>query len=144
MQTNLKLYIIPALIFVFLFILVLILPFGNNKTSTTAKPTVFATPTLIPGSQDQTQNIPSHLITPKFTGVFDEELPQEVQSLSKEKQELRKITPLQLDGCLIDFDYEQDKFAVTVDEPKEENRTKCESWITATYPSLPLDRFLFQ
>lgn len=145
MKPEIKLYyVIPLVFLVILIVIVLLIP-GNKqpvkKTDNTGpQPTIpFPTQIII----DKTSPIPT--IASTFTGAIKEQnIPKEQVDLATQKKELRKKTPLKQDTFTVTFDFTTDKFIVTLNDPKDVNRTVFEAWLKTNYPGLPLDRFMFK
>jgi len=83
-------------------------------------------------------------ISPTSTGVFEEELPKEIQDLADQKQALKAKTPLTEINFIITFDYGEDKFIVQLQDPKPESQTKFKEWLQANFPAIPIDRFIIK
>lgn len=89
-----------------------------------------ATPTLIPPNP--------------FTGVQEEELPENVANLAIQKKDLRDKVPLDLSTFSIDFDYAEDKFVVVLDSPKDQSLKEFQDWRNTNYPAVTLDQFILK
>jgi len=128
----------------------------NNQTLSNPKPTYPPLPTTYQQSQTRLTPLPTSItpiidqsITPnltpiEFTGVKEEPIPQEMVDFSKQKISLMQKLPLKTTDFAIDFDYDNDKFVVSLNPPKEESKKKFEDWLKNSYPSIPKDLFLFQ
>lgn len=147
---NIKIYIGISLALIFLFILILILPFSKKispqKTDTSSSnqpfPTSVETSSSNP-SLDQTSITPI-VIPADFTGAAEEQLPKQALDLAVQKKDLRQKTPLDLPAFIIDFDYGEDKFIVTLKDPKDQSQKVFESWRISNYPGLSADQFLLK
>jgi len=129
-QPKIKLYIlISGIIVVFLVIFFSLSLIKRTNTTTNEVPTSEPTPTIEIGA---------------FTGGLYATLPPEVAQLTKQKQDLRSKVPLTLSTFSIDFDYGEDKFVVTLNEPKDQARTEFENWRNSNYPALPLGEFIMK
>lgn len=155
MIQNLKLYyIIPGIALILLIVILLIstrktpqnLPVPTNSPLPTriqievtqqANPSPEKQPT-----QKATNPLTPTLIPPTFTGAFeDQHIPQAETDLAVQKTELRKKTPLIQPGFTITFDYANDQFIVSLNEPKDANTQQFKDWLQANYSNIPLDRF---
>ena len=88
------------------------------------------TPTLIP-------------IAP-FTGVLDVTIPQSTIDLVQQEQSLRKKTPVEEMYFTITFDYSEDKFIVTLKEPKTISQEEFKKWKSVNYQLISENRFLIR
>ena len=145
-QQNIKVYLGISLALIILFILILVIPFSkkpiNNQPSTINN---FPTPTSIEtNSTGLTDSTDSTSVPADFTGVAEEELPKQVIDLAAQKKDLRQKTPLDLSTFIIDFDYGEDKFTVTLKDPKDVAKKDFESWRTQNYPLLGINQFLLK
>ena len=128
----------------------------TNQTPSNPTPTYPPMPTTYQQSQTRLTPLPissrpiiDQSITPdltpiEFTGVKEEPIPQEMVDFSKQKISLMQKLPLKTTDFAIDFDYDNDKFVVKLNPPKEESQKKFEDWLKNSYPSIPKDLFLFQ
>jgi hypothetical protein len=152
---NSYLILIPFLFLFFLILMILTLALQNRKkTGEQAVPS--PTPTLsfptthpriktrLTPSPTISSTITPTPISPTFTGVKEEPIPQEMVDFSKQKLSLMQKLPLKTTDFAIDFDYDNDKFVVKLNPPKEESQKKFEDWLKNSYPSIPKDLFLFQ
>jgi len=140
---NLKLYIGISAGLLLVFIILVVFPFGK-KSINNQSPIInnFPTPTTVEISNQSAiePTIPSS----DFTGVAEEELPQSVIDASLQKQDLRSRVPFNTGLFSIDFDYGEDKFTVTLAEPKEDNRNQFEEWRKNNYPTLNINEFILK
>jgi len=150
-NSNIKVYLGISFALIILFILILVIPFSNKKISPqkTTTPSLnqpFPTSVEInPTNQPQITNDQSpHTISADFTGVAEEELPKQIIDLAAQKKDLRQKTPLSLSTFTIDFDYGEDKFVVTLKDPKDQARREFENWKTSNYPGLGSEQFNFR
>jgi len=152
---NSYLIFIPVL-FLFFIILMVFTLFLQNRKKTVGKiipspnPTLFF-PTTHQGAKTRltpkptlTTNIIPTTILPTFTGVEEEKIPQEIVDFSQQKLNLIQRLPLKTTNFSIDFDYENDKFIVKLNPPKEESQKKFEDWLKNNYFSTFKDLFIFQ
>jgi len=128
----------------------------TNQTPSNPTPTYPPVPTTYQQSQTRLTLLPTSItpiidqsITPnltpiEFTGVKEEPIPQEMVDFSEQKLSLMQKLPLKTNDFAIDFDYDNDKFVVKLNPPKEESQKKFEDWLKNSYPSIPKDLFLFQ
>jgi predicted PurR-regulated permease PerM len=163
MEHNKKRYLVIILSLLSLVIVLSILTLviqnskkTTNQTPSNPTPTYPPLPTTYQQSQTRLTPIPTSItpiidqsITPnltpiEFTGVKEEPIPQEMVDFSKQKLSLMQKLPLKTTDFAIDFDYDNDKFVVTLNPPKEESQKKFEDWLKNSYPSIPKDLFIFQ
>ena len=142
---NIKIYLIISGSLIVLFLVVTFVPFGKKTVN---KPSGnFPIPTTYeinpPPYLEPTVGIP-YIEPVEFTGVKDIELPPEVLERSNQKQDLRKQVPFNTGLFQIDFDYSEDKFIVTLTEPKVDNRTQFDNWKQNNYPTIPINQFNFR
>lgn len=141
---NIKVYIIVSAILILLFVIVSFFPFGGKRTGQGSTEN-FPTPTLVEGNQFPPSEGESKIIEAvDFTGAVEEEIPPEVYDAAFQKQELRNQTPFDTGLFQIDFDYGEDKFIVTLAEPKNDNRHQFNQWLSENYPGLNLSQFNFR
>ncbi len=139
-QPNIRIYIVLSGILAVILIVILIFPI-NRKTGTT-DPSNPPTPTTFDLSPGQTGTVPT-VATSEFTGVEEEVLPDEIVNQATQKQELRYKTPISLSTFSIDFSYVDDKFIITLNDPKDAALREFEEWKRNNYPSIPMDQFIF-
>lgn len=146
-KTNLRLYLVPAIIFLIIILVVLMIPFGNKKNSVQ---NVIPTSIPLPTGKKPTpliSKIPTNGPTPtlipfRFTGGdLTKDIPPDVKLFSQQKTDLRKKTPLEQPFGTISFDYENDKFILTLKEPKDQSQTAFETWLQQTYSAIPTSQF---
>ena len=129
---------------------------GNKNTN---KQNVVPTPTLLPNGKQlptsfqipasPTSANPINGLTPTliplhFTGGnLTQDLPTDVKLFSQQKTDLRRKAPLTLPFGTISFDYTNDKFILTLVEPKDQSQTSFNTWLQQTYPALTEDAFIF-
>ncbi len=145
-NSNIKVYLGISFALIVLFILILIIPLSKKTTNNNLQPTISIIPT--PTSVEinpLTINNPSPTSVPAdFTGVAEEELPPQVLDTSLQKKDLRQKVPLDLSTFVIDFDYGEDKFIVTLKDPKDQAQREFEGWRVANYPGLSIEQFLLK
>ncbi len=145
-NSNIKVYLGISFALIVLFILILIIPLSKKTTNNNLQPTISIIPT--PTSVEinpLTINNPSPTSVPAdFTGVAEEELPPQVLDTSLQKKDLRQKVPLDLSTFVIDFDYGEDKFIVTLKDPKDQARREFESWRGVNYTGLGSEQFLIK
>ena len=151
MQTpNIKIYLAVSGVLIVLFLIVTFIPFGKKPTNNQPPGTNnFPTPTSIEIIPSPVTNPPTGGQTPTiepadFTGVKEEELPPETAKISLQKQDLRSKLPLNLSTFSIDFDYSEDKFVITLKDPKDQARQEFENWRKANYSALVITQFNFK
>lgn len=151
---NVKIYIAISGALIFLFILILIIPLSSKKTPTkndttgqtnqVFPTTVEANPSPSVNRGDTTTNPTPITIGAAFTGAIEEQIPQQIVDLATQKKDLRQRSPLILTSFTIDFDFDEDKFNVTLNDPKGQSQKEFESWRAANYPGLGTDQFLLK
>lgn len=144
MQTpNIKVYILVSGVLIILFLIVSFVPFGRKNGNQQGSDN-FPTPTLFEGSQMPTITEPSPIEAVDFTGAVEEEIPLDLANTAAERQNLMGQTPFDTGLFQIDFDYNEDKFIVTLTEPKQENRQQFDQWLKSNYPNLNTNQFNFR
>jgi len=125
-------------------VLITILWLLKKNESKKSLPPNLPTPTLLaPQSISQPTLEPTLiLINQESTGVKEEILPEITQVLVDQKTTLRQNLPLIDKDFQIDFDYNEDKFMVTLNQPKSQSRATFELWLKKNYPAIPIDRFI--
>jgi len=104
--------------------------FQPSPTSIEVRTTIPPDPTEIPAASR--------------TGALEEQLPKEVLDLATQKQSLKSKLPVTNTYFTITFDYAEDKFTVTLKEPKTDAKTNFTNWLKANYPAITEDRFVFK
>lgn len=145
---NVKVYLAISGALIFLFILIIIIPFAkkpiNNQQSiinNNPLPTsVEANPTL--SSQSDNANLVK--VPASFTGAIDEPIPQGIVDLAAQKKDLQQKVPIDLSAFSIDFDYGEDKFVVSLKDPKDQSQKEFESWRASNYSALGADQFILK
>lgn len=145
-KINIKIYLFAFLFLIFFFVLIIILPI--NKKETRPNPiTPSPSPTtmkILPTKIATTEFVSDDLLKPTSTGGGEEEPPKEELELAIKKQELQDKTPLIKESFMITFDYNTDKFIVSLQKPEDQAKKAFEQWREKNYPEIPLDRFIFQ
>lgn len=143
---NIKIYLAVSGVLIILFLFVNFYPF--NKKLTTNQQSIdtnLPTPTSIEINQSSsTDDLLPTLPSADFTGVSDEEIPPEIYNAAFQKQKLRNQVPFDIGLFKIDFDYAEDKFIITLYEPKEKNRSQFDQWLKNNYPNLNINQFNFR
>lgn len=140
---NLKPTVIVVFIIVFILLLIMLIVSLNKKGGGEVSPTPVPTPTtLIPQISSTPEEEPTLIPIQDKTGVKEEIFPSITQSLIDQKQALRQKTPLIDKDFRIDFDYGEDKFVVTLNNPKDNTRSIFETWLQKNYPAIAIDRFI--
>ncbi len=124
-KSNLKTLVVIGLIILIIAVAAIYLRFKNN-------------------SLQQVNSIspsPFPLLQPTSTGANDVSIPPEQKDLITQKMALRQKIPLTFGNFQITYDYAQDKFIVTLSEPKTSTRQLFLQWLKNNYPAIPLDRF---
>jgi len=145
---NIKVYLGISFALIILFVLIIIIPFSKKSTNNGPQPTSsIPFPTTIetnPSQNNQVNNNLSPIIQADFTGVAEEELPPQVLDAALQKKDLRQKTPLDLSTFVINFDYSEDKFVVTLKDPRDQSQKEFESWRLSNYPGLGSEQFTFR
>jgi hypothetical protein len=146
MQTpNTKIYLIISGALIVLFILIIILPFSKKTGNQPGNTNNLLTPTTVQTNPSLGTNNQSSIVIPAdFTGAAEEELPTQVIEASAEKKDLRDKVPLDLTTFSIDFDYGQDRFIVTLKDPKDQAQKEFDNWRTNNYPGIAANQFIFK
>jgi len=143
---NIKVYLAISGALIVLLILILVIPFSKKtsiqKTTTPSSDQPF--PTSVETNNQVTNNDSQITVPADFTGVAEEELPKQIIDLASQKKDLRQKTPLDLSTFIIDFDYGEDKFIVTLKDPKDQAQREFENWKTSNYPGLGAEQFLLR
>lgn len=148
-NSNIKVYLGISFALIILFVLIIVVPFSKKPANNQSSPTNnFPTPTSVevnslPNNQ-VTNNQATSTIPADFTGVAEEELPPQVLDAALQKKDLRQKTPLDLTTFVINFDYSEDKFVVTLKDPKDQAQREFEGWRVANYPGLGVEQFLLK
>ncbi len=148
---NVKVYLAISGALIVLLILIIIIPFSKKQPVSSPNPQQQAT-NLIPtsvetnpsASSGQANNPSPMIVKADFTGVVEEELPPQVLDTSLQKKDLRQKVPLDLSTFSIDFDYGEDKFIVSLKDPKDQAKQEFETWRTNNYPGLGSEQFLLK
>ncbi len=140
---NIKVYLAISGVILVLFLIVTFIPLGK-KSTTNQEQNNFPTPTTVEINQSQDNEQTPTIEPVDFTGVAELEVPQETVNLSLQKQDLRSKVPLDLSTFTVDFDYNEDKFVVTLNDPKDQARSEFENWRNTNYPSLGNNQFNFR
>ena len=137
------LYLLVAALGILLLLLIgvfYLLKGSSKKISVKETPTAISSPT--PVKITPFENKPT--IEATSTGALLGDIPQSTIDLTNQKKELRNKTPLKEKTFTITFDFVTDRFIVTLNEPRAENRVQFETWLKTSYPAIPLDRFNFK
>ncbi len=137
---NTKIYIILAAVLLIIVILVIALSSRKTGTSYTTTPKL-PSPTpvnLIPSGPKMPATI-----APTFTGA-NEEVPEPILNLAKQKQALRKLSPLNQNGFTVSYDFSTDEFTVTLSDPKDRNKTAFQTWLKQNYPAISSGEFIIR
>ena len=130
------------MVLIIVFIIVLVFPFAKKPiTDNQQSNTSFLTPTSV-GNDQAPSNFP--YIKSDFTGVEDEPIPQEVIDLDAQKKDLIGKMPLDFSAFKISFSYAEDKFMVTLREPKDQSQKEFEIWRVGKYPAIGAGQFLLK
>ncbi|PIV09333.1 hypothetical protein COS31_03405 [Candidatus Roizmanbacteria bacterium CG02_land_8_20_14_3_00_36_15] len=146
-KQNLTLIVIALIVLLsILFLSVLVMQRKKTNPSPSNQPTNInlPSPTTVEVRITTPPTLTPTPILPTSTGVFEEQLPKEQQDLSTQKQALKTKLPINNNNFALVFDYGEDKFIVSLKEPKETNKKVFEDWLKANYPAIPIDRFLIK
>lgn len=145
MQTpNLKLYIGISAGLLLILIFIIIFPFGKKQTPSNLQPTIgFPTPTSVKVNFP-TENQKMTITPADFTGVAEVTIPQPTIDAANLKRSLRQKMPLTLSTFSLSFDYGEDKFIVTLNEPKDQSRKEFDQWKNNNYPGIEINQFNFK
>ncbi len=141
---NIKIYLVVSGILIILFLLVTFFPY-SKKADNQKQNNFLPQPTSVEVKQLDNGNFSTPTLAPaNFTGVAEENIPQDIIDLSSQKRDLKNKLPLELSTFLVDFDYSEDKFVVTLKDPKDKARTEFENWKNSNYPALNINQFNFK
>lgn len=148
-NSNIKVYLAISFALIVLFILVLVVPFTKKSSPLTPNgliPSPYSPfPTSVQtGSSLNVNRQPLITVPVAFTGALEEPIPQQVIDLAAQKKDLRSKVLLDLSTFTIDFNYSEDKFIVSLRNPKDQAQKEFESWRTINYPALSTDQFLIK
>jgi hypothetical protein len=147
---NVKVYLAISGALVVLLILIIIIPFSSKKTTDySLRPTPYSIhPTTVQTNSSQNNQVTNsqatNSIPATFTGGIDEPVPQNIINVSNQKRGLQSKLPLSLSTFSIDFNYSEDKFEVTLNDPKDQAKKEFENWRATNYPSLSAEQFLIK
>ncbi len=143
---NVKVYLFISVVLIILFIVLIFYSTNKKSSQLDDQQILIPTPTSIEiNKENNFQNNQPIIITPaEFTGVLEEEPPENIKNKALEKQNLRNLTPFDSGLYKIDFDYSEDKFIVYLNEPKEENKKEFFKWLKENFPNLPENQFNFR
>jgi hypothetical protein len=151
---NVKVYIAVSLALIVLLVLIIIIPFSSKKPSSSLTPnSLTPSPSSIFPTSVKTGSItlvPNNLtpspspISPGFTGALDETIPPKLIDSTNQKNDLLSKVPLSLTTFTVDFDYSDDKFIVTLKEPRDQAQREFESWKAANYSGLNSEQFILK
>lgn len=143
---NIKIYLVLSGILVVVFVALLLIPLNRNQQQNANNHTV-PTPTTIEANSFSNPTVvltPTQAPPAAFTGAKVEPLPTGIVDQVSQKQELRGKVPLSLTTFYIDFDYSQDKFVVSLNDPKAQSLQEFQSWKSQNYPAVTMDQFIFK
>ena len=145
-NSNIKVYLAISGALIVLLILIIVIPFTKQKPVTSPQqPVTNLIPTTVETNQSPGTNNPSPItIKAGFTGAIDEPVPQQIIDLAAQKKDLQLKVPLSLSTFSIDFDYSEDKFVVTLKDPKDTAQKEFDDWKTSNYPGLGSEQFLIR
>ncbi|MEO6508592.1 MAG: hypothetical protein ABIO02_01440 [Patescibacteria group bacterium] len=138
---NPKIILISFLLLVLLVLIIIANKLTKKNEISSGNPT----PPLISITSYVTQppnpNVPGEIM-PTFTGARDVTFAQPTQQYIDKRGELRESVPLNGPTFSIDFNFREDKFTVTLKEPKNESQAAFNEWLKNNYPELPLEDFI--
>lgn len=138
-RLNTRILIIAAIV-ILVILIIMSLVYVSNKGKIQVPGTSNSTSKeIVPTSPIS----PKIVITPVFTGA-NEYIPPITLNAAQEKQELKKKTPLTIDGFTITYDFSSDLFIVTLSEPKTTSKTSFQQWLNQNYPLISLNKFSFK
>ena len=143
---NIKVYLAISGALIVLLILIIVIPFTKQKPVTNLQqPINNLIPTTVETNQSPDTNTPTPATRKAgFAGALDEPVPQNIIDLSNQKRDLQSKVPLNLSTFSIDFDYGEDKFIVSLKDPRDTAQKEFESWRGANYPALGSEQFTFR
>ena len=80
-------------------------------------------------------------IQPRDTGLIID-ISDKEKMFSSQKQGLMEKLPLQMNEFAVTFDYVNDKFIVSLTDPKDKNKNFFMNWLKNNYPVLTLTEFV--
>ncbi len=99
-------------------------------------------------NRSNTQSIP--LISPtkiqidaRNTGIRLD-ISEKDKKSSLQKTALMRQLPYKTNNFIVSFNYADDKFVVTLSEPKEKNKSLFINWLKNNYPALTLTEFVIK
>jgi len=143
-QPNIKTYLILSGVLLFLFLAVIFIPFGKKQSGQQEDKKNYPTPTTV---KTDVNFGDEPLPTPEaaqFTGAAEEELPPDVLNAATQKQNLRIQVPIDFGIFALDFDYDKDKFVVTLIEPKDQSLSSFNEWKKNNYPDIADSQFIIK
>jgi len=160
-KKNLYFLFIVILLFLFFSLIISTIIVQNSKKRVVEKKSspLFNLPSptyFYQENKNQPTNVPSLTITKidltitpnltphEFTGVKEEPIDQELIDFTQQKLSLMEKLPLKTTDFTIDFDYDNDKFIIKLNPPKEETKNKFDEWLKNNYPLIPKEQFIFQ
>lgn len=144
---NVKIYLIISGILLLIFLILIFYPVNKKTTQLNEKQSSLPMPTSVEiniENNRQNNNQPLIISPAEFTGVLENEPPDNIKNQALEKQNLRNLTPYDSGLFKIDFDYNEDKFVVYLNEPKQENKSEFLKWLKNNFPNLPENQFNFR
>lgn len=135
-----KIFIIIVIVLILVLIGVVIL---TNRIKTQGlKPDVSPTPTPFDNNIKLLTQYPvTPQLFPTYTGAGEDPLTKEELELSQQKFNLLAKLPLKQAEFTVTFDYKNDLFTVTLNEPKTKNAIIFEDWRKKNYPALKQNKF---
>jgi hypothetical protein len=140
-KPHILVYVGLILILVVLVILVSIISLPQSKKFNIS-PSIKPIPTISNHLQPIITITKPPLLSPTGTGA-SEEIPKAVEDAATQKQNLKKILPLQQANFKITFDYANDKFIVALTEPKNSSKLIFFAWLKNNYPLISISKFIF-
>lgn len=138
-----KKYLILSGVFLLFVIFILFLIFSNKTNQNLENNKAVISPFQKIKINDKNYPTNPPTIPPQdFTGVKEEELPKDIKDYSNQKLSLMKKLPIKTSYFSIDFDYVEDKFTISYQEPKPTSKDIFSSWLSQNYPALKVEDFL--
>jgi hypothetical protein len=142
-KPHILVYVGLILILVVLVILVSIISLPQTKKPNNQLPITNIPISKIPITNNQSQITPT-ISYPAPTGTGGMEIiPKAVEDIATQKQNLKKILPLQQANFKITFNYATDKFIVALTEPKNSSKLIFFAWLKNNYSLIPISKFTF-
>src|SRR3972149_6156128 len=140
---NVKIFIALSAVLAVIFLCLFFMQLGGGKTGGPSTGNI-PLPTGVDTDPIVANATPTQIPPNPFTGVIEEELPENIANLATQKRDLRGKVPLELSTFSVDFDYGEDKFVVVLNTPKDQSLREFQNWRNTNYPSVTLDQFILK